>query len=344
MSKNSVWNLLEDLKKKKGITEVIINNADFIYIERQGDLIRLNVELEDEDIYSFCNDVAKMNKQSFGKDHPVLDGTLDDGSRINILDSTYTNGMPAITIRKYLREISNFDSLEGKFLISQKWISFLRTIVTSKCNIIVSGGTGVGKTTLLNLLLQEMKHTERVITIEDTRELFFNIPNQLNLITANAFSKVKNPLKMRDLLKNTLRMRPDRIIVGEVRGEEAFDLLQAMNTGHDGSMCSVHANSPAEALSRLENLFLFAGFNVPLKAVREQLVSAIDFIIQIEKNRNGERVISRITELSNMEGDTILLQDIGRKGEFGLEFTGLAPKRMMHLIAEGLPKDFFNEI
>lgn len=341
---NSLWSLLNELSKKKGISEVIINDIDNVYIERAGELIRLNVELKRDDFLPFCKDVAKLNKANFGPNFPIIDGSLPDGSRINVIAGAYTQGVPAITIRKYLRHIRTFDELNGEFGLTKKWITFLKALVHSKKNVMVAGGTGNGKTTFLNLLLQDIHPTERVITIEDTRELYFNLPNSVNLLSQANNSNIDSPLAIRDLLKNTLRMRPDRVIIGEVRGGEAFDLLQAMNTGHDGSMCTVHANSPSEALNRLENLFLFSGFNVPVKAVRQQICSALDFVIQLERNRDGKRIVSRISEVTNMEGETILLQDIANSSGEGPAFTGLVPQCLASLLDHGLTADFFMDI
>lgn len=341
---NSIWQLLESLKPKKGVTEIIINSPENIYIEKEGDLIRLNVDLNAKDFELFCHEVAKQNQVNFGPENPIVDGVLPDGSRINIISHRYTDKFPAITIRKYLKNIKSFDELEGKFLISDKWIRFFKSLVTAKVNIIISGGTGAGKTTFLNLLLNELSPLERIITIEDTKELQFKSPNQVRLYTAMANSGMENPLQMRDLVKNTLRMRPDRIIVGEVRGAEAFDMLQAMNTGHDGSMCTLHANSPVEALSRLESLFLFAGYEVPVSTVRKQISSALDFVIQLDRNENGERVVSEVLELTRMDGQVISTQKIGIRGEYGLEFSGIVPASMKKLINVGLETDFFVEI
>lgn len=341
---NTVWKLIEDLRPKKGVTELIINGPESVYIEKEGDLIRLNVDIDPKHLIPFCKDVAASNKVLFGPENPIIDGNLDDGSRINIISSTYTEGSPAITIRKYLKTIRSFDQLDGKFMITDKWIQFFKALVASQQNVIISGGTGVGKTTFLNLMLNEVSPLERIITLEDTKELDFNSHNSVRLYTANFNSGLKDPLQMRDLVKNTLRMRPDRIILGEVRGAEAFDLLQSMNTGHEGSMCTVHANSPAEALGRLENLFLFAGFNVPLKAVRAQIANAVDFVIQLDRNRDGDRIVSSVTEVSNMESDHILTQEIGRLGDVALEFTGLVPKRIQQLMDEGLDTDFFIDL
>ncbi len=338
---NSVWKLINELAKKSGITEIIVNSSDNVFIEREGELILLNIKLVPEDIVIFCRDVAKYNKTVFNPNNPIIDGNLPDGSRINIISSLYTQSSPAITIRKYLKTIKEFDSSPGIFGLSPKWITFIKTLMEAKMNIIISGGTGNGKTTFLNLLLQEVSPAERVITIEDTRELSFNLPNSVRLVANKGNGKIETPLKIRDLLKNTLRMRPDRIIIGEVRGEEAFDLLQAMNTGHDGSMCTIHSNTPGECLSRIENLFLFAGYDVPLKAVRQQMSTAIDFIIQLDRDRSGRRIVSRVAEISNMEGETILLQDLGNMVDEEFVFNGLVPKRMPKLIEYGLNNNFF---
>ena len=341
---NSIWSLLESLKPKKGVTEVIINAPDNIYIEKEGDLIRLNVDLDPSHFDSFCQEVAAHNQVSFGVDHPIVDGILPDGSRVNIISSRYTDKYPAITIRKYLKNIRTFDELEGKFFISDKWVTLFKALVAAKTNIIISGGTGSGKTTFLNLLLNELSPLERIITLEDTKELNFKSPNHVRLFTAMANSGIESPLQMRDLVKNTLRMRPDRIIIGEVRGAEAFDMLQAMNTGHDGSMCTIHANSPVEALARLESLFLFAGFEVPATTIRKQISTAVDFVIQLDRNEDGERVVSEVLEITRMEGQVISTQKIGMRGEMGLEFSGIVPASMKKLINVGIKPDFFVEI
>ena len=343
-SHNSVWKLISDLGGKKGITEIIINNTDKVYIEREGELTRLNVDLDDHDIHDFCLDIAKRNRVNFGPEYPILDGILPDGSRINIIAGEYTFSSPAITIRKYLKGISKLDELNGKFNLTQKWVDFFKAIVRAKSNILIAGGTGVGKTTFLNLLLQEISPTDRVVILEDTKELKFEHSNCVRLFTPTLSSKLSNPLTMRALVKNTLRMRPDRIIMGEVRGAEAFDLLQVMNTGHDGSMCTVHANSPSEALMRMENLFLFSGHDIPLKAIRFQMMSALDYIIQLGRDRESGRVVTHITEVCNMEGDRILLQDIGLRSQLGAQFTGLVPKNIDALVDVGLSKTFFEDL
>jgi pilus assembly protein CpaF len=324
---NSVWKLLSDLSLKKGVSEVIINSTDNVYIEKNSILIRLNVELKEQDLYEFCEQVAVQNNLKFGPENPIIDGTLQDGSRINVISSQYTGTTPAITIRKYLKNIQTFDELDGKFLLTAKWIHFFKNIVAAKSNIIISGGTAMGKTTFMNLLLNEVSPMERIITLEDTKELSFESHNSVRLFSSAQKSGIEKPLQMRDLVKNTLRMRPDRIIVGEVRGAEVFDLLQAMNTGHEGSMCTVHANSALEALSRLENLFLLAGFDVPQKAIRSQISDGVDFIIQLNRNSSGERIVSEVLELTGMQQNTISSQSIGKLGQNNIEFTGIVPDK-----------------
>ncbi len=340
---NTVWNLIYELSTKQGITEIMINGSNNIYIERDNEFIRLNVQLVREHIKKFCQDIAAYNKKVFNDKNPIIDGRLPDGSRVNIISDSYTTGTPAITIRKYLKQIRTFESVDEIFgLKNKKWFEFFKTLVKAKCNILVSGGTGVGKTTFLNLLLQEIPKDERVITIEDTRELQFNLTNVVRLEAKNEIADENKGLNIRQLLKNTLRMRPDRIIVGEVRAEEAFDLLQAMNTGHNGSMTSIHANTPGECVGRLENLFILAGYDIPIRAIRYQIVKAVDYIIQIGRNKNGERVVTKVSEVTGIEQERILLQDIGVYEEDRLNFTGLVPAEMKKLMDSGLSNNFFD--
>ncbi len=340
---NTVWQLLEDLDGKKGITEVIINDFDNVYIDRAGEFIRLNVKLDSFDIDSFAQDIADLNNKSFDDNNPILDGTLPDGSRVNIISSRFTNRSHSITIRKYIQSIKTFEKHPTIFGLNPKYIKFLRAVVHGRMNCIISGGTGTGKTTFLNLMLNEITPQHRVVTIEDTRELSFSLPNLVNLESRGEFGVDGIGLSIRDLVKNTLRMRPDRIILGEIRGEEIFDLLQAMNTGHSGSFATVHSNSPVDCIIRLENLFLLAGYDVPLKAVRYQIASAVDFIIQVGKNKDGQRVVTQITELNNMEGDRILTQDIFRTINGKLKATGLVPTCIDRLVQSGIEADFFLE-
>lgn len=340
MAKNKISELIDELSKKSGISELIINRPDNVYVEKDGELIRLDVTFTDSEIEDFCRSISEHNRKSFSPEVPILDGNLPDGSRVNLIHKDYTNSSHAITIRRYMKHIRTFDGTPGIFGLTPQWISFLKYLVKARVNIVVSGGTGVGKTTFLNLLLQEIPIKERIITIEDTRELQFNLSNVVRLESRPALGKIAG-LTIRDLLKNTLRMRPDRIIVGECRGGEVFDLLQAMNTGHEGSMTSIHSNSSGECLMRLENLFLLSGYDIPIKALRYQISTAIDFIIQVKRDKNGSRIVSSITEIVSMEGDRILSQDIGvfKNGE--LRFSGMVPSCFERLQKVGMPKDFF---
>ena len=308
MAKNRIFDFLDELAKKSGISELIINSNDNVFVEKDGEMIRIDVKFTDIEIESFTKEISEYNKKPFGPEAPILDGNIPDGSRINILHKNFTGATHAITIRKFHKGIKKFETSPMIFGLSDKWVQFLKSLVKARMNVVISGGTGAGKTTLLNLLLQEVSPKERVITIEDTRELQFNLINSVRLESRQADGTT---LTIRDLLKNTLRMRPDRIVVSEVRGAEVFDLLQAMNTGHEGSMTTIHSNSTPEAMSRLENLYLLAGYDLPLRALRFQISAAIDFIIQIKRDRNGNRVVSQVTEVSNLEGDRILIQDVG---------------------------------
>lgn len=340
--KNKINELLDELSKKAGISEVIINRPDSVYVEKDGELIRMDSKFTEEEIEDFCSEVARLNHKEFGHRSPLLDGNLADGSRVNIIHKDYTRTSHAITIRRFSKNIRNFENSPGIFGLDHEAVDFLRYLVKAKLNVVVSGGTGVGKTTFLNLLLQEISPRERIITIEDTRELQFNLPNVVRLEARPGLGSDKG-LTIRDLLKNTLRMRPDRIIVGEVRGGEVFDLLQAMNTGHEGSMTSVHANSPGECLMRLENLYLLSGYEVPLKALRYQISTAVDFIVQIKRDKDGKRIVAQLTEIAGMEGDRITMQDIGIYKDGQMRFTGLVPSCMPKLQKVGMPADFFIE-
>ncbi len=340
---NSVWQLLHDLSSKSGITEIVINGPKTVFVEREGRFIQLNVQLTKNDMIQFIQEVASLNRKTCNAETPVLDGNLPDGSRINIIMEPFAKGCPAITIRKYLRSIKSFDSNPSIFSLTPRWIEFLKSIVYSRCNIMVSGGTGVGKTTFLNLLLNEIAPAERVITIEDTLELSLNLPNMVRLEARGGVGQMGKEVSIRELVKNTLRMRPDRIIIGETRGGEIFDLLQAMNTGHDGSMSTIHSNSTAECLSRFETLFMLAGYDVPYHVVRRQISSAIDFIIQLSRDREGNRIVSKISEITGVERDQILLQDLAVWEDEKLRPTGITAKRMQKIHRfGGLPLDFFN--
>ncbi len=339
---NSIWNLINDLNKKSGITEILINGPTNVFVEKGGQFIQLTANLPEADIKAFIKEVADLNQKRCDHDNPIMDGTLPDGSRINIINEPFVLGSAAISIRKYLRFIATFDQNQNIFGLGPKWVTFMKALINGKANIVVSGGTGVGKTTFLNLLINEIPKHERLITIEDTLELSITIPNVVRLESGAKALASTSTVTTRDLVKNTLRMRPDRIIIGETRGPELFDLLQAMNTGHEGSMTSVHSNSGSECLSRLETLFMLAGFDIPLIVVRKQMASAINFIIQLGRDQEGNRVVTEIFELCGIEGAVIVAQTIAERIDGELVFKGIAPKIMDQLNRKGnLPLNFF---
>jgi len=342
MTKSKIFSFIDEASKMQGISELIINKLDSVFAEKNGEMLRIDTKFSDEDVEDFCQHIAKLNNKKFSEDYPLLDGNLSDGSRVNLLHKAYTNACHAITIRRYSNLIRNFETSPHIFGLSPKWIEFFKALIKARENVIISGGTGVGKTTFLNLLLQEISSKERIITIEDTRELQFHLPNVVRL-ESRPIVNGHPGLTIRELMKNALRMRPDRIIVGEVRGGEVFDLLQAMNTGHEGSLTSVHANSPSECLLRLENLYLLSGYDLPLKSLRYQISTAVDYIIQLKRDRLNNRIVHQVTEVSNMEGDKILVQDIGVFKDGVLEFTGLVPSGFAKLQKAGLSKDFFQD-
>lgn len=340
---NAVWNMLKELASKKGINEIVINRPGGVFVERAGQFIQLNVQLSRHDVEEFLQDVAKQNGKIFNREQAIMDARLPDGSRLNAIGEPYCDGHPAISIRRYQRHIKRFDDNPNIFGLNEKWVELFKALVSARFNIIVSGGTGTGKTTFLNLLLNELSNQERVVTIEDTLELNFSVPNLVRLEAIRNMSDGKFYYSTRDLVKNTLRMRPDRIIIGEVRGDELFDLLQVMNTGHEGSMSSIHANTPYEALSRMETLYMLAGYEVPYHVIRRQMASAIHFIVQIARDSDGNRVLHSLIQVTGMENDRITHQTILERDEGGiLRHTGITPKFMDRLNERGgIPLDFF---
>jgi pilus assembly protein CpaF len=342
MKNNAIWNLLNDLAKKAGISEILINGPREIFVEKSGQFIQINANIPSEDILNFIKDVGEKNKKLINAENPILDGVLPDGSRINIIFPPFSYNGPAISIRKYLKFTDSLKAKPELFGITDFDYQFIKAIVQSRCNLIISGGTGVGKTTFLNFLIEEIPISERIITIEDTIELSLKHPNVVRL-ESRLGKESGEGLTVRDLVKNTLRMRPDRIIIGESRGAEMFDLLQAMNTGHEGSMTSMHANSALECLSRMETLFMLSGFDLPLIAVRKQMIDAVDYIIQLKRDKSGNRCVSEIIEITGMEGATILSQEIFVRNESGLVSTGFVPKNIQKLVDNaGLSNNYFD--
>ncbi|MFG1492091.1 CpaF family protein [Halobacteriovorax sp. ZH4_bin.1] len=343
MADNSVWKMLEDLSTKKGISEIVINGTKNVFVERGGEFIGLNVPLNKKDILEFSNEVALFNKKKFSNENPILDGRLPDGSRINIISEPYASQGTSITIRKYLSNNFELDKHSQLFGISEKYIPFFKSLIKAKKNILISGGTGSGKTTFMNMLLKEVSPDERIITIEDTLELVVGNTNCVRLEAG--LTSGKEGLSMSQLVKNTLRMRPDRIFIGEVRGAEVFDMIQAMNTGHDGSMTSIHANSPVECLQRVEALFLMAGFDLPYHVVRKYISTAVDFIIQLGRTDDGRRKVTQVMEVNSMEGNNILTTSVLEIENGELVFGGAVPGLANELAKKGeLPTNYWNTL
>jgi pilus assembly protein CpaF len=302
---------LEPLLRDPSISEVMVNDIDKVYFEREGRIFRSPVRFRDKQhVMRIVERIVAPLGRRIDESSPMVDARLPDGSRVNITIPPASPKAPSITIRKFRADKMRMADLIAVGALSEATAEFLAMCVRAHMNIIISGGTGTGKTTMLNALSAFIPNTERIVTIEDPSELRLQQDHVITLEARPASIEGKNQIKQRDLVRNCLRMRPDRIIVGEVRGEEAFDMLQAMNTGHDGSISTIHANNPREALSRMENMVLMAGMELPSRAIREQVASAIHVFIQISRLQDGSRKVTHVTEVSGMEGETITLQDI----------------------------------
>lgn len=302
---------LQPLLNDPEINEVMVNGPKNVYIEKKGKLIKSSVVFDDDNhVLQIIDRIILPLGRHVDADSPTVDARLPDGSRMNAVIPPIAIDGPSITIRKFSKEKLGIGTLIDFGSITEKMAEFLRACVLSHLNIIISGGTGSGKTTLLNVLSSFIQEDERIITIEDAAELQLQQDHVLRLEAKPANVDGRGAVTIRDLVRNSLRMRPDRIVVGEVRGGEALDMLQAMNTGHDGSLTTVHANSPRDALSRLETLVLMAGMDLPLKVVRQQIASAVDLIVQQTRLKDGSRKVVAITEVAGMEGDIVVLTDV----------------------------------
>ena len=306
------------------VSEIMINRHDRVFIERQGRLEQSAIRFpDDEALVRLIDRIILPLGRRIDADNPTVDARLPDGSRVNAVIPPVALDGPSLTIRKFAKERLTMDNLVEFGSINNHMASFLEACVVSRLNLVVSGGTGSGKTTLLNILSALIPEGERLVTIEDSAELQLHHQNIVRLETKPANVDGTGEVPIRHLLKNSLRMRPDRIVVGEVRGGEAVDMLQAMNTGHDGSLTTVHANSPRDAASRLETLCLLSGVELPLRVVREQIASAVDVIIQQSRMRDGTRKVTSITEVLGMEGDTIVMSELFRFDETGIGQDGM---------------------
>jgi pilus assembly protein CpaF len=302
---------IEEFLKDDDITEVMVNSPKKIYVEKFGKIYRTNkVFLDEAHLMQIINKIVSRVGRRVDESSPYVDARLPDGSRVNVIIHPLVLNGPALTVRKFSAEPFTIEDFVGMGTCTQKVADFLEVCVRGKINIICSGGTGTGKTTTLNVLSSFIPGNERIITIEDAAELKLGQSNVVRLESRPPNIEGKGEVTIRDLVRNALRMRPDRIIVGEVRGGEALDMLQAMNTGHDGSLSTVHANSPRDVLSRLETMVLMAGVDIPMKAIREQVSSAVNLIVHMSRLKDGTRRFTKVTEVQGMEGDVITLRDL----------------------------------
>ena len=309
---------LEPLLADEAITDIMVNGPHQVYIEKGGKLQVTDVTFRDNDhVMNVARRIVAHVGRRVDETTPLCDARLADGSRVNIIIPPLAIDGSTISIRKFAKQSITLDIMKKQNNISHDMATVMKIASRSRLNILISGGTGSGKTTLLNALSQLIDHGERIVTIEDAAELQLQQPHVVRLETRPPNLEGEGAITMRDLVKNSLRMRPDRIILGEIRGSEAVDMLQAMNTGHDGSLGTVHANRPREALTRLENMVGMAGINLPAKAVRTQIADALDMIIQVSRMRDGMRRITHVTEVIGMEGDIVTTQDL-----FNFEFKG----------------------
>jgi pilus assembly protein CpaF len=302
---------LEPLLAEDSVTEIMVNACDQIYVERSGKIERANAAfVDDQHLLRIIDKIVSQVGRRIDESSPMVDARLPDGSRVNAIIPPLALKGPTLTIRKFSRDPYGMDDLINFGSITPKAAQFLAACVKGKLNILISGGTGSGKTTTLNAMSAFVPHDERIVTIEDAAELQLQQEHVITLESRPPNIEGTGEVRIRELVKNSLRMRPDRIIVGEVRGPETLDMLQAMNTGHEGSLTTIHANSPRDALSRLETLVMTAGVELPHRAIREQIASAFDLLVQISRLVDGTRRVTHITEVLRMEGDVVTLQDI----------------------------------
>jgi pilus assembly protein CpaF len=324
------------------VSEIMINGAKRVYVEKQGIIYKTEVSFaNDQQVLNLIERVVRPLGRRIDADHPAVDARLPDGSRFNAVIPPVAIDGPSVTIRKFSRERLTVEKLIEFGSLTVAVAEFLQACVVARLNIVISGGTGSGKTTLLNILSGYIPERERIVTIEDAAELQLHQEHVVRLETKPPDLEGKGEVRIRDLVRNALRMRPDRIVVGECRGGEALDMLQAMNTGHDGSLTTIHANTPRDALSRLETLALMAGMDLPLRIVREQIASAVDLIIQVSRLRDGSRKVTQVTEVVGMEGDTIVLTDIFKFTETGSDKDG---KVLGELKPTGMRPLFINRL
>jgi pilus assembly protein CpaF len=338
---------LEPLLQDAEVSDILVNGAKQVYIEQRGKLLLTDVEFKDDNHLRHVIDriVSKVGRH-IDESSPMCDARLPDGSRVNAIIPPLAVDYPVLSIRKFRVDALSMDDMVGYGTITPEIAEVAMACVNSRLNVLISGGTGAGKTTTLNIFSGYISHSERIVTIEDSAELQLQQPHTVRLETRPPNIEGKGEVTQYELLINSLRMRPDRIILGEVRGREALDMLQAMNTGHDGSMCTIHANSPRDALARLETMVAMCGVELPQMAVRQQIASALDVIIQMQRLSDGTRKMTYFTEVTGMEGEVVTLQDIFRYERRGMDSsgkvlgqhvaTGVQPRFMDRFRAAGL--------
>ncbi|MBN8555045.1 MAG: CpaF family protein, partial [Deltaproteobacteria bacterium] len=345
---------IEPLLENGEISEIMVNGRDQIFIERKGKLVLTDYRFTtDKQLLGCIERIVSPIGRRVDEKTPLCDARLKDGSRINIIISPLSLKGPIITIRKFFKEKLTINDLVKFNSLTDEMADFMRSAVEAHLNIIVSGGTGTGKTTLLNMVAGFIPETERIVTVEDAAELQLPQAHVITLEARPANLQGEGAIHIRDLVRNALRMRPDRIVVGECRAGEALDMLQAMNTGHDGSLTTIHSNNPRDCLRRIETLVMMAGFDLPIQAIREQIASAVNLIVQLKRYSDGSRRISHITEVIGIEGDTVVTQPIFEFKQTGVDEhgkvrgqfqpSGLIPKFVETLKAKGIaiPKGLF---
>jgi len=333
---------LEDLLADDSISEIMVNRYNDIYVERHGKLHKTDVTFSSDDaVLSVIDRIVSPLGRRIDESSPMVDGRLKDGSRVNAVIPPLALKGPCLTIRKFARKKLTAEDMLRYGSISPAMVTFLQTIVKTRKNVVISGGTGSGKTTFLNVLSGFIPHSERIITVEDSAELKLEQPHVVSLEARPPNMEGKGEIVIRDLVRNCLRMRPDRIVVGECRGGEALDMLQAMNTGHDGSLTTVHANSPRDLISRLEVMVMMAGMELPEKAIREQIASAVHIIVQQARFSDGTRKITHITEITGMESGVVQMQHIFLYKQRGLDAEG---RVVGDFVATGRVPEFYEEL
>jgi len=337
---------LESLLEDESITEILVNGPDQVYIERNGILEETSIRFRDSsEVMRIIDRIVAPLGRRVDESSPMVDARLPDGSRVNVIIPPLSLVGPCISVRKFSKAVFSAEDMIRLNTITTEMVEFLRACVLARLNIVISGGTSTGKTTMLNVLSGFLPERERIVTIEDSAELQLNQRHVVRLESRPANVEGRGRIGIRQLVINSLRMRPDRIVVGEVRGGEALDMLQAMNTGHDGSLTTVHSNTPRDTLSRVETMTLMAGMDLPLRAVREQIAAAFDLIVHLNRLVDGNRKVIKISEVQGMEGDIIVMQDIFRYVQTGVQngqvqghfsATGVRPKFMEKLEAAGI--------